>query len=210
MISALGLPPGNTEDRGALIASVEPDSPADHAQLKPGDVITAVNGEHIGNPRELAINVSQVQPGGQAHLSVLRQGHPQTVDVTVGALPSDGERSATSTAPNAASQGLGVALSGITPTLRQQLELPETARGAVITEVKPGSAADQAGLQPGDVITGVGERSVTGTADASRAIRDQLKANQAVALRILRNGQPVFVAVAPAADQGDGQDDGNG
>ncbi len=210
MASALALPDGSTDDRGALIASVEPDSPAAHAALQPGDVITAVNGQRIANPRELAINVSQVAPGEHAHLDILRQGHAQTLDVTVGTLPADGQGHAGAANPNTASQGLGVALSGITPSLRQQLDLGDTVRGAVITEVKPGSAADQAGLQPGDVITGVGEHNVTGTADASHAIRDQLKASQAVALRILRNGQPVFVAVAPSNEQGDAQDDGNG
>ncbi len=209
MASALALPNGNTDERGALIASVEADGPAARAQLQPGDVITAVNGQKIGNPRELAINVSQVPPGSDAHLAVLRNGHAQTIDVTVGTLPSDGAGGHAAVAANA-SQGLGVSLSGITPNLRQQLDLPEGARGAVITEVKPGSPADQAGLQPGDVITGVGDRSVGSMAEASHAIREQLHNSQAVALRILRNGQPVFVAVAPADAQGDAQDDGNG
>ncbi len=210
MASALALPSAGTEDRGALIASVEADGPAAHASLQPGDVITAVNGQRIANPRELAINVSQVPPGSHAQLAILRNGHPQTLDVTVGTLPTDGNGRNAAVANNE-SQGLGVSLSGITPNLRQQLDLPEGARGAVITEVKPGSAADQAGLQPGDVITGVGDHTVGSTAEASHAIREQLHTNQAVALRILRNGQPVFVAVAPAdTSGGDAQDDGNG
>jgi serine protease Do len=212
MASALGLPAGETDDRGALIASVEPDSPAAHAELAPGDVITQVNGQHIGNPRELAINISQIVPGTKAQLDILRQGKPQTLQVTIGTLPGQGSGRGNVAAPGSEGQSLGVALSGITPNLRQQLDLPEGSRGAVITEVKPGSAADQAGLQPGDVITGVGEHTVAGVADANRDIREQLKSNQAVALRILRNGEPIFVAVAvsPSGDQGDSQDDGNG
>ena len=206
MASALGLPAGSTEDRGALIASVEPDSPAAHAQLQAGDVIVSVNGEHIGNPRELAINVSGVVPGDRAKLDILRQGKPQAVDVAVGTLPGANAARTGALAANE-SQSLGVSLSAITPNLRQQLDLPEGTRGAVITEVKPGSAAEQAGLQPGDLITGVGDRTVGGTADASRAIREQLKSSQAVALRILRNGEPIFVAVAPGGGE---QDDGNG
>jgi serine protease Do len=210
MSDALHLPPGTTEDHGALVAGVEPDGPASHAGVAPGDVIVAVNGQHVGNPRELAINVSQVIPGSHARLDVLRQGHAQTLDVTVGTLPADGAAH-TGALSSREGQGLGVSLSGITPNLRQQLDLPEGARGAVITEVKPGSAAEQAGLQPGDVITGVGDRPVTGTADASRAIREQMKANQAVALRVMRNGESLFVAIAGApADQGESQDDGNG
>ncbi len=210
MSDALHLPAGSTEDRGALVASVEPDGPASHAGVQPGDVIVSVNGQHVGNPRELAINVSQVVPGSHAKLDVLRQGHDQTVDVTVGTLPSDGSGRGAAPA-GGEGQGLGVSLSGITPNLRQQLDLADGTRGAVITEVKPGSPAEQAGLQPGDVITGVGEHAVTGTADATRAIREQLKSNQAVALRIVRSGENLFVAVSPSQDdQGDSQDDGNG
>ncbi len=210
MATALNLPAGGSDDRGALIASVEADSPAAHAQLQAGDVITAVNGQRIGNPRELAINVSQVTPGSQAKLDVLRQGRAQTVSVTVGTLPGQngGERQAVGAANEGMS--LGVSLSGVTPNLRQQLDLPEGAHGAVITQVKSGSAGDQAGLQAGDLITAVGDHTVNGVGDASRAIREQLKSSHAVALRIMRNGEPIYVAVAPGSSEGDQQDDGNG
>jgi serine protease Do len=207
MADALHLPNGGTDERGALVASVEPDSPASRAGLAPGDVVVGVNGEHIGNSRELALNISQVAPGSHAQLAILRDGRPQTLDVTVGTLPADGGRAVSA---NQAPQGLGVSLSGITPNLRQQLDLPDSMRGAVITDVQQGSPAEQAGLQAGDVITGVGEKSVSGPSEASREIRGQLKANQAVALRIVRNGESLFVAVAPSPAQGDNQDDGNG
>jgi serine protease Do len=208
MASALHLPPAHGDDRGALIASVEQDTPAARAGLQPGDVITAVDGHRIGNQRELAINVSQIAPGTKVPVQIVRDGKTQSLDVTVGTLSGDNA----SHGPSAGTAGLGVALGPITPQLRQQLDLPDGARGAVITEVKPGSMADQAGLQPGDVITGVGDREVTGTADAGRAIREGLKGDQALALRILRNGEPAFVAVSPAPSGGDNSegDDGNG
>jgi serine protease Do len=212
MADALRLPAASSDERGALVASVEPDSPAGHAGLQPGDVIIGVNNEHVGNNRELAIDVSQIPPGTHASLAVLRNGKPQTLDVVIGNLPNDGGVHGGVAAPDAA-HGLGVALSPITPQLRQQLDLGDAQRGAVITQVQQGSAADQAGLQAGDVIVGVGDRSVTGTNDAGRAIRDSLKQNQAVALRIIRNGEPIFVAVqvAPANEGGSGDnDDGNG
>jgi serine protease Do len=201
MADALHLPGTTTEDRGALVASVEPDGPAAHAGLQPGDVITKVNGETTGNPRELAIDVSQLPPGTHASLDIVRQGHAQTVDVTIGTLPAEGA-GAGALSPHG-TQSLGVALGGLTPNVRQQLDLQDSTRGAVITQVTPGSAADQAGLQSGDVITGVGDKPVTGVNDASRLIRESLKANQAVALRIIRNGEPLFVAVAVnPTDQG--------
>ena len=81
----------------------------------------------------------------------------------------------------------------------------------MITQGKPGAAADQAGLQPGDLITGVGDHAVSSTAEAGRLIREQLKSSQAVALRIVRNGEPIFVAVSTGGgDEGDSADDGNG
>jgi serine protease Do len=211
MADALHLPPASSDERGALVASVEPDSPAGHAGVQPGDVIVGVNGEHVGNARELAIDVSQTPPGSHANLSVLRNGRQQALDVVIGTLPNDAGSRGGLAAPDAA-HGLGVAMSPITPQLRQQLDLGDAQRGAVITQVQPGSAADQAGLQAGDVIVGVGDRTVTGTGDASRAIRDSLKQNQAVALRIIRNGEPIFVAVqATPSDQGnDNNEDGNG
>jgi serine protease Do len=210
MADALHLPPASSDERGALVASVEADSPAGHAGLLPGDVIVSVNGEHVGNSRELAINVSQLAPGTHANMDILRNGKPQTLDVTIGTLPNDGAGRGGAVASAEDAHSLGVALSSITPQLRQQLELADGMRGAVITQVQPGSTADQAGLQAGDVIVGVGEKSVSTPAEASRAIRDSLKASQAVALRIVRNGEPLFVAVTPTNPEGDSQDDGNG
>jgi serine protease Do len=209
MASALRLPASNADERGALVASVEPDSPAQKAGVQPGDVIVAVNGHHIANSRELAINVSQVPPGSDVTLAIYRDGKSQNLTATVGTLNTD---QASGRVGNSAqgSPTLGVGLQPLTPQLRQQLQLSDSVRGAVIAEVQPGSTAEQAGLQAGDVIVGVGEHAVTSPAEATRAIHDSLKASQAVALRIIRDGQPAFVAVSPApTDQPGGDDDDN-
>ena len=213
MSGALHLPPGSSDDRGALVASVEQDGPAAHASLQPGDVIVGVNGHHVGNPRELAINVSEVVPGSHASLDVLRDGKKQTVDVTVGTLPGENGGRGGSSAGGQTQQGLGVALGPITPNVRQQLDLPDGMKGAVIGQVQPGSPAEQAGLQAGDVIVGVGDKAVGSAPEAQKAIRDQLKADQAVALRVVRNGESIFVAVTPGTggdNDGAQDDDGNG
>ena len=209
MATALHLPQASSDDRGALVASVEQDSPASKAGLQPGDVITAVNGHPIGNQRELAINVSQIAPGNTADLAILRNGDTKDVDVTVGTLPAE---QASGRVGNSAqgSPALGVGLQALTPNMRQQLGLQDNVHGAVIAEVKPGSAAEQAGLQAGDVIIAVGDKTVDGPGEATHAIRDSLKQNQAVALRIIRDGQPAFVAVSPAQnDQANNDDQGD-
>jgi serine protease Do len=204
---ALKLPDSGNEDRGALVASVEPDSPAAKAGVQPGDVVLSVNGKNIGSPRELAIAIAAITPGDEASLAVMRNGEHQNIDVKVGTLSAD----LATAGPNGtgSAPGLGVALSPITPELRQQLNLPEHQRGAVITEIKPGSPAETAGLQQGDVIIAVGDQPVSTPAEASREVHAALSANQAVALRILRNGEPLFVGVqlGTGSDQGNNDDD---
>ena len=108
------------------------------------------------------------------------------------------------------SPSLGVGLQALTANLRQQLSLSDNIRGAVIAEVKPGSVAEQAGLQVGDVIIGVGDTAVASPNEATRAIRESLKNSQAVALRIIRDGQPAFVAVSPSQGQDQGESGSSG
>jgi serine protease Do len=208
MAQALHLPESSGDERGALVASVEPDSPASHANLQPGDVIVGVNGHHIGSARDLALNISQIQPGSDASLAVVRNGHQQTVNITVGTLSNDQASGRVGNSPQG-SPSLGVGLQTLTPNLRQQLSLPEGVRGAVISEVQPGSTAEQAGLQAGDVIVGVGDQAVSSPSEATRAIRASLKNNDAIALRIIRDGQPAFVAVSPGPGSGGGNQNGD-
>jgi serine protease Do len=210
MATALHLPASSADDRGALVASVEQDSPAQAAGIQPGDVISAVNSHPIGNQRDLAISISQIPPGEDANLTVLRNGGVKNVSIKVGTLSAD-QASGRVGSSAQGSPSLGVGLQALTPNVRQQLSLPDNVKGAVIAEVKQGSVAEQAGLQAGDVIVGVGDTAVGSPSDATKAIRDSLKSSQAVALRIIRDGQPAFVAVSPGGqDQAsNGGDDDN-
>ena len=74
---------------GALIAGVQPDSPAAKAGIEPGDVIASVNGQKVANPRDLAVDVANVKPGDTAKLDVVRNGEHQTVTATVGQMPNE-------------------------------------------------------------------------------------------------------------------------
>ncbi len=212
MASALNLPKRNPAQAGALVAEVEPDSPAARAGLKAGDVITAVDGKTIGNPRDLALDIAGDKPGDQAKLDVLQDGEAKTVTVSLASLPAD-----EGSGPGAAAdqhESVGLALAPISPEMRSQLDLPEHLKGAAVAEVKPGSPADRAGLQQGDVIVGVGSQPVASPEQAVRVIRQAAHKNHAVALRVFRDGHTAFVAIDLArggnGGSGGNSDSGNG
>jgi serine protease Do len=192
--SALNLPKRNPAEAGALVAEVQPDSPAAKAGLKAGDVITAVNGKSVGNPRDLAVDVAAVKPGEQAKLDVLQDGQPKSLEAAVTAMPN--QETADAGQGNAeAHPTVGLGLAPLSPDMRAQLNLPEHLKGAVVAQVAPGSPADQAGLQQGDVILGVGDRSVSSAEQAAHAIRDAARRGHSLALRVFRDGHTQFVGI---------------
>ncbi len=206
MARALKLPgSGGTDQRGALVASIQDNSPASHSTLKPGDVITSVNNLHVGTPRELAIDIGQVKPGDQATINYVRNGKSESTTVTISKLGSG-----SASTPQNAGHSFGLVLAPLTSDLRQQLGLDEGTKGAVIREVTPGSPADQAGLQAGDLIVGIGDQSVASPGQAANALHAAIAGNQTIALRILRDGQNLFVAIQPPSANDGGGDSGSG
>jgi serine protease Do len=152
---------------GALVGDVSPDSPADKAGLKSGDVITQFNGQPIQDASQLKLRVAESAPGSTAKLGVSRNGETKTFDVTLGSVPdnkvakADGNRGA---ARREALAGVGVA--DLDQNTRAELNIPSSVRGAVITEVAPDSAAYEAGLRTGDVITELNRQPVETAQDA--------------------------------------------
>ena len=193
MAAALKLPKEKAGQAGALVADVSPDSPAAKAGLKPGDVITAVAGKTIANPRDLAIDVAGVKPGDEAKIELLRDGSAQSVTAVVASLPT--ETASGAGEPGAPSPRVGLALAPLTPDVRGQLDLPEGTKGALVEQVQPGSPAELAGLRQGDVIVGVGTHAISTPQQATHAIHDAIGSAHSVALRIVRDGHTEFVAI---------------
>ena len=194
MADALGLSHGNAEPSGALIASVEPGSPAARAGLQPGDVIAAVDGQKIGNPQDLAVDIAAIKPGRTASVRYLRNGKQRVARIALAELPTS--LGGAAPAGPAAHARVGLALAPITPDVRRQLNLPGSVDGALVAGVAPGSPAAAAGIEPGDVVVGVGTGAVHSATEAADAIRAaERHGAKALALRILHHGQPGFVAI---------------
>jgi serine protease Do len=204
MAQALHLP-GNGEGalNGALIAQVEPNSPAERAGLKAGDVIERVNSSVIHTPRDLAVTIAGITPGTAATLDIVRNGQVQDIPVQIAQLKPQVASAGQQGQPNLNQGGVGLALAPLTPDLRSQLGVPDGTDGAVVADVTPNSPADQAGIEQGDVVLGVNSTSIGTPNQAASAIHRALQGNGgAVALRILRQGQPIFVAITPSKTSG--------
>ena len=203
MAEALHLP-GNGQSAldGALIAQVEPNSPAERAGLKAGDVIEKVNGTIIHTPRDLAVTIAGIAPGDKANLTIVRDGKEQQMTAQIALLKARVVQNGSS-AHSTSQGGVGLALEPLTPELRSQLDVPDGTDGAVVAQVRPNSPADQAGIQQGDVVLGVNSATVGSPNQAASAIRSALHdGHGAVALRILRQGQPIYVAITPDKSAG--------
>ena len=192
---------GLKDRNGAVVLNVAPGGAAARAGVEPGDVIVAYNGTPIRRRDELVAMVTATTPGTTVPLRIVRDGQEQTISITVDELDLEAEtatlRAGNGGSPNdlqETSSGFGLTLGNITPNVAQQLRLDRGTRGAVITDVEPGSPAARVGLAAGDVITRVGREAVETAAEASREL-EQVPAGSTAFLRVLRNGQDTFVAV---------------
>lgn len=192
---------GLKTQRGALVADVQPDSPAAKGGLKNGDVITAVDGKTIEDANKLTFSIGAVSPGTKLSLDVVRDGKTQKLSVTTAERPAniaranrDGRYSGPEDlAKNDEGVLNGVAVDDLTPQMRQQLKLPDRLKGAVIANVEPDSAAAKAGLHAGDVILEINKQPVTSAQDA---VDLSTKAEgKKTLLRLYSRGNTIFVVV---------------
>src|SRR5437867_722182 len=137
------------EAKGALISDVTKDSPAEKAGLKPGDVVLTADGRSIEDSSALSRYIASKAPGSSVRLQVLRDGAQRTMTLTLGTFPDEAERDESSPSRGAK---LGMTLRDLTPSAAEQLQLPRGTRGVVVMGVEAGEAAEDAGLQRGDVM----------------------------------------------------------
>ena len=176
---------GLKKPAGALVSSVEKESPAAKAGLESGDVILAINGKEITSSGELPAIVSGMAPGESAKLQVWRNGNAREIDVKVGQF-SD-EKVASAEQPEAAKGRLGVVVRPLTPDEQRRAEV----NGGVVVQDVAGAAA-KAGIKAGDIVLSVNGERITST----EQLRDLVtKAGKRIAVLVERGDSRIFIPV---------------
>ncbi len=182
----------NLEDaQGALVAKVFDESPAGKAGVQVGDVIVGFDGQKIRKSNDLPSIVASTPVGKAVTLDVVRAGKEQTLSVTIAKL----EDEAVEAKPVKADE-LGLSVQDITPEIASDLGLERDAKGVVVSAVKRGSAADEAGLRAGDVIESVGNQTVADVKEFRRQLSERAPTDSVLVL-VRRGDQTLFRVLKP-------------
>jgi serine protease Do len=191
---------GLDKSRGAMIASIDPGSPAAQAKLQPGDVILSYDGKPIERSRQLPRLVADTPPDKLVKVTIWRDGKESEAELKVAVLnpnrPPPAPPEPEKPKPAVAVDAFGLKFGKLSPELRKQFSLPDAARGVVITEVPPNSAAAAQGLRPGDLVIAVGHAAVKTPEEMPQLAAGAKKAGQKkVLVRVEREGNTRFIAL---------------
>jgi serine protease Do len=178
----------NGPDRAAWVTRVTPNSPAQKAGLRVGDVITQIDGQKIDSANTIIDYVSSHAVGDKVTVHYQRDGKGATQAVTLGELSAEAGRE-----PQVEQDKIGLSMQTLNPEVARLLGLDPNTKGAVVTEVLPGSRAAKAGLRAEDVIIEVDRKPVAGSQDAIAILKENPKAGHL--LRLKRNGAASYVTI---------------
>ena len=180
---------GMKDAKGALVASVEPGSPADKAGFKSGDVIVEFDGKPVTDSRDLPRMVGMTKPGTETKVKIYRQGEEKTLSVAVGEMQAEKTAAAGRSQASPETGRLGLAVEDLTPEQKQQLEV----KGGVVVGGVQGPAA-KAGIQEGDVVLAVNGESIQ-SAKQFKELVDKAPQGKPLALLIQRGENRIYVPV---------------
>lgn len=181
--------------RGALVSDILEGSPADKAGITRGDVIVEVDRKPVENAVQLRNLVASLSIGSKVTVKAIRDKKEKTFEVTIGEQPKDLTRGGAPSEEDAGSGALaGLGVHDLSPELAQRFGLPDDEEGVVVTRVEPGSLADDAGVQRGDLILEINRRVVRHTRDFNRIAAD-LGKDESILLLVNRQGQTLYITI---------------
>jgi serine protease Do len=185
---------GLSEPKGALVADVVKDGPAEAAGLKQGDVIIEYDGKPVTDSAELPLLVARTPVGKTVKLKVIRDKNTETFSIKIAELKEE-EQAQPGTGTT---EDLGLAVQTLTPDLAENLGLDRTVKGVVVTQVEPSGPAAEAGLRRGDVILEVNRQPVKDVDVYRKALKAAGK-GKSVLFLVRRGDNTIFLAVKPTS-----------
>lgn len=182
---------GMDKPRGALVAKVLPDSPAEKHGFQVGDIVTKFDGRKVIHSSDLPPVVGMTPVGEKVKVEILREGKLKTLNIVLGELPDDDQALASATPKTSEDSRINIVVSDIDDQMRKKLEVKEN--GVLVKKVNSG-AARKAGIRRGDVILMINNVDVIDTAQF-KALVDDLPTAKSVPLLVQRRGGPVFLAL---------------
>lgn len=182
---------GVTEQEGVLVNEVFEKDPAAAAGIKPGDVITRIEGSVIDSPNRLSRIVAGLLPGAKAHVEVVRNQQRMVVEV---ALSERRDQTTLASLPQSRSEAkLGLDVQDLNAALAEKFKLHES-RGVLVTKVDAGSLAQSEGLREGDLIKEVNRVDVGSVGDFTAAV-GKIRRGDTLLLRVLRESRAFYVVL---------------
>ena len=179
---------------GILVSEIQNNSPASAAGLKQGDVIVKLNDIELEDVSDLRNRVALLEPGSTAMLQIIRDGRDKKIQVTIGEQPS-GFRTAGKAINNQNSlEQFGLTLQELTPELADKFDYKENS-GLIISDIKPGSPADDARLKPGYLVEEIDKVKVGNLNDLKKAL-EQVKKTGKMLLRVRFGDYSTYVVLA--------------
>src|SRR6185436_13707340 len=163
---------------GAQIMLVTPGGPGAKAGMKPGDIVTEFNGKAVKDSNSLVDMVVHTAPGTTVPMKVVRNGKPQSLNITIEELDVDDEMGQPKEAPEPEPQaapepketGFGMTVEPLTPQLTRRLSVPAGEGGAIVSDMDPRGAAAQGGMAPTDVILSINGNPVSSPDQVIKAL----------------------------------------
>lgn len=186
---------------GVMVSSVSEDSAAKKSGIEAGDVIIALNGKEVLNPKEFSRRIAETEVGGKIRLDVWRNAEVASIELRVEKMPEEKSAAkpaaaAAQTKPQNGGSPLGMELSELTPELVNKYQFPEDANGVVVRNVFAGSDAEAKGLKAGDLITQIDKKAIFDLNDVKTYVEEaRAENNRPVLLLINNNNLPHFAAV---------------
>ena len=180
------------DGKGALVTDVKEDGPADHAGIQQGDVILSYQGSPVEDAVALQRLVTKTTVGSKVPVKVLRDSHEKDLTVTIGEQPGD-PKIAKAEGDEKEYAFAGVAVQDLDRDTAKELGVNGKTQGVVVRSVEPDSAAEKAGLMPGDVIREINRQPVKSVKEFEK-VSSAVKKGENVLMLINRRGASLFLS----------------